>query len=544
MFMLRDINGLPPVPTEPSGYEAWKRLVLLHRLKVLRECHASNAKHREHRQREVGLCQQDRLYLANVYGTIYEGRDGVYEEGTGGYLPFVMYPFQVEVWNWLDARMKGRGNNGDGLIVKSREMGLSNISVMWAGSKWLIDSPFQCRVASRVADLVDKTGDPDSLFWKLDTFLQGMPSWLLQAFAPGFDWKHHRISMQIRNPRNGNTIKGESTTANLGRGGRASVILYDEAAFMPNFGVIWTAGRASSPHRIAISTVNIDEGMDFHDIHKGKNGHRAPAILEIPWNAHPHHTQAWFEEEMKRDTLEGIKREVLMDYFAGTGEWVYPDAQKKEVGDFPYEPYAGPIFGAFDDGFDDEWFMHLIQYNMKTGRHRVIESYWNKHKKVDFYGSLMTGVPRSDLAWGDNEIAFVKMVNMLPGITWIGDPHAANREQIAGMSVIDHLAQNYNIHVMYDMSKRGDVERRVALSHLIPLLDFNATDRVMYALDNLKRNRFPKQKSGSDQQNEAKKAIHDETSHATTAFEWYAVNFEQFRQILSQPMSWEGPLNE
>lgn len=232
-----------------------------------------------------------------------------------------------------------------------------------------------------------------------------------------------------------------------------------------------------------------------------------------------------------------------MDYFAGTGEWVYPESHKKEVGEYPYEPYAGPIFGAFDDGWDDEWAIHLIQYNVRTGRHRVLESYRNSHQKVDFYGALMTGVPRSDHNWGDDELAFVKLIQQLPGVTWVGDPHIANREQITGMSVFEHLAEYFNIHVMFDFHARDHKDRRVALSHLLPQFDFHDTPRVSYALEALKRNRYRKQKSGSELQTEAKNPIHDETSHPTTAFEWYAVNFEHIRHIMSQPMTWEGEPN-
>lgn len=542
---MRNIKHLPPTPKTPRGYATWRRDVLAHRLLVLQETSERNPNHRENRQREVDRCRADRLYLAAVYGTIYEARpDESGDDRKSGYLPWIPYPFQVQVWEWFDQRMQARGNLGDGLIPKSREMGLSNIAMFWVATKWAIDTPFQARVASRVADLVDVSGDPDSLFWKLDTFLQGLPRWLLTALVPGFNWKKHRKSMHLINPRNGNTVRGESTTANLGRGGRASVIIYDEAAFMDNFGIIWTAGRASSRHRIAISTVNIANGMDFYNIHHGKGGYAKPATLEVPWNAHPDHDQAWFQGEIERDTPEAIRREVLMDYFAGTGEWVYPESHGKEVGSYPYEPYAGPIFGAIDDGFDDEWCIHLIQYNVKTGRHRLLETYRNKHQKVDFYGSLMTGVPRSDIRWGEKEYAFAKLCASMPGITWVGDPHIANREQITGMSVFEHFAANWNIYILYDMDVRNHVDRRVALSHIIPVLDFNDTPDVSYALEALKRNRYPKSKEGSERQTEAKNPIHDDTSHPTTALEWYAVNFEQFKSIFSQrQVQWDGEPN-
>lgn len=540
---MRNILNLPPTPTDRTEWLPWREAVLRHRLAVIIETRSTTPGYKLARAREISRCAEDRAYLAAVYGTIYEARPDEDGDRAAGFIPFIPYPFQIELWEWLDTRMTKRGNEGDGLIPKSRTMGISNTVAFWGSTKWLVDDPFQMRIASRVADLVDKTGDPDSLFWKIDTFLQGLPSWLLQAFCPGFSWRRHRADMILRNPRNGNVIKGESTTANLGRGGRATVIFYDEAAFMDRFGTIWTAGRASTRHRIACSTVNIDNGLDFYNMHLGKAGYTQPPVMEIPWSAHPEHDASWFAEELRRDTIEGVKREVLMDYFAGTGEWCYPESQKKSIADYPYEPYAGPVYGAFDDGFDDEWAIHLIQYNVRTGRHRVLESYRNSHKKVDFYGALMTGVPRSDFEWGEDELAFVNMVRSSPGVTWIGDPHISNREQVSGMSVFDRLAQEWNIHVMYDMNARDVVARRVALSHLLPMFDFNDTVRVEYTLSALQRNRFKKTRQGHENAVEVRKAIHDDTSHPVQALEWYATAFESFIHTVGKKIEWTGEDN-
>lgn len=513
---------------------------------MIKDTDAKRVGYREARAREIQRCADDRLYLAAVYGTIYEARPDESGETDAGYIPFIPYPFQVEVWDWLDDLMSKKGRRGDGLIKKSRTMGLSNITVFWAATKWMIETPFQARLASRVADLVDNAGDTDSLFWKLDTFLQGLPEWLFLAFCPGFKWSRSsgcRNAMIIRNPRNGNTIKGESTTANLGRGGRATIIIYDEAAFMDNFGTVWTAGRASTRHRLAVSTVNISNGMEFHDLEKGKNGYTAPNVLEVPWNTHPDHDDKWLKDEMERDTVEGVKREILMDYFAGTGEWVYPEAQSKECGNYPYEPYAGPVFGAFDDGFDDEWAIHLIQYNVMTGRHRVFESYRNRHQKTDFYGALMTGTPRSDLLWTEKEERFAALIRRLPGITWVGDPHISNREQITGMSVFEHLQRNWNVHVMYDMSRRGHPERKNALSHILRMMDFHDTIDVQYTLNALQRNRYKRSRQGAELQTEAKEPIHDDTSHPVQALQWYAMNFEVFQHINHRNINWTGEDN-
>ena len=543
----RHIEGLPPIPEDNSGWEEWNYRVLRHRVQVYEETATDWSGQQEARAREIVRVANDGRYWLSTYGAIYEARPPEDDEDRpGSYLPFVPYLFQLYVWDWFDERMRTRGSGGDGVIVKSRDMGLSNMACAYNDYAWMTKRPWQARILSRNEKLVDETGNPDSMFWKIDLLLKSTPAWMVDAFAPGFDWKRHRLMLRLVNPGNGNAIAGESTQVNAGRGGRASMIVLDEAAFMPKFNAIWTATRASSRHRIAISTVSIDEGMDFHNLHKGKHQDR-PAILEIPYHLHPFHDRAWLDNEISRDTEAGIRREIFMDYFAGTSEFVYPEVQTKELGPYPFLPYAGPLFLTFDDGFDDYWAMHLIQYIKNTGRHRVIDSYFNSHMPVDFYGSLMTGQLLGEFGrfYGDRERYFASMMAQLPVPTFIGDPHGANTEQIAGMSVFDRLSQRFGIFVNYDMHKRQHKDRRVKLSLIAPMMDFNATEGVEWALHSLKMYRFKKIKEGREQTSEFKQPLHDENSHASTAFEFYAVNFDDFKHVLTGgTVSYGGDYNK
>lgn len=529
---IRSVNYLPQTPSTPSGYQHYRGLVLRHRIMVERECEWSE----QARAREIVRCADDPAYFMATYGTIYEARprEEGDEQSGAGFIPFIPYPFQIQTIDWFGERMRSKGKMADGLIVKSRDMGLSNIAVFWLAHQWLFQEPFQARLLSRKEDLVDAKGDPDSLMWKLDTFLKGLPAWLLEAgTGPDFSWRKHRTKLRLRNPRNGNAISGESTQQNAGRGGRASVVILDEAAFMPGFGQIWTGLRASTNHRIAISTVSLDEGHDFYNLHHGKEGYDRPAILEIPWNVHPFHDAAWLQDQMSRDTAAGVQREILMNYFAGGGEWVYPESHRKETGDYDYEPYAGPLYVAIDDGWDDEWAVHLIQYNVTTGRHRLIDSVFGKHLHADYWGSVLTGIPRSDFNYDDNALQFMRLMRQLPGVTFVGDTHTTHRNTIDGQSLHTYLAKNYNIHIMVDFMAVDQPTRRLKLGSLIPMFDFNDTPGGNYTLEALKRNRFKTRKTGHQDATEQRNSIHDWTSHPVSALEWYAVNFETFMTIVT-----------
>ena len=240
---IRDIPWLPPSPQSPQDWEEWEKLILEHRISVLYGAdHGVDGLTPEAvRAREITRCDLSGEYMANTYGMIYEarGEEGyqenlVYNEEDdswlyneedirSGIIPYVQYPFQIDFFDWMTERMLSRGPMGDGVVIKARDMGLSNSIVFWIAHKWLFRRPFQARLLSRNERLVDQTGDPDSLFWKLDTYLMGLPSYIFDHGAPGFDWRQHRLMLRLMNPANGNLVSGESTQADAGRGGRATV---------------------------------------------------------------------------------------------------------------------------------------------------------------------------------------------------------------------------------------------------------------------------------------------------------------------------------
>lgn len=538
-----DIPFLPPSPQTPDQWFDWYDQVLNHRLNILVETADPGPAGEAARAREVDRCRRSRPYMIATYGSIYEARpaEESYDENeppAGFMIPFVPFPYQIRVMFEYYRIRKTRGVKGDGLWVKSRDMGLSNLAGFLIAGDWACEPVFQARMLSRVEDLVDATGDPDSLFWKIEQFLAGLPKWLFAALVPGFDWKRHRQKMRFINPATKNTIAGESTQANAGRGGRATVIIYDEAAFMPNFGAIWTAGRASTRHRIAISTVSVDEGLDFYNLHHGKGGYDQPSILRIPHYEHPFHDDDWLAQERARDTEEGIQREVFMNYQAGTGEWVYPESHVKNPGDYPFIPGAGHAYVTMDDGFDDDFAIVWVQYIRETGRFRVFQGYKNSHLVTDFYGSLLKGVPESgpgiNFPYGMRERKIMQRQLELPPMTYTVDAHMTNVEQLTGSSPFERLASKYGIVPHMSFKKRSFKDRRLALGAILPLMDFHDGDGGEEVLEALQRYRFKSVREGRDQLSEYKQPLHDKDSHYVTALEWFAVSWPDIKYAAGQ----------
>jgi hypothetical protein len=541
-LMIANIPWLPPVPQTPEEWHDWEPLVLEHRLNVLRETMQSA----EARAREIARCDLSVEYFANTYGMIYEARgeaeyqdyeqlldeEWAPEESRSGIIPYIQYPFQIEFFRWLNDRMRSRGPEGDGIVEKCRDMGLSNSAAFWIGHKWLFRKPFQARLLSRNEKLVDETGNPDSLFWKVDTFLMGLPRWLFEAGAPGFDWKQHRLMLRLINPSNGNLISGESTQSDAGRGGRSTIILYDEFAFMDDGEAIWSAGRASTNHRLGITTPSTSKGLDAYNIIHGEEGYEQPAVLAIPWNEHPLHDNKWFEEERRRDKPQRFAQEVLLDWTAGAGSWVYPETHPYTPADHPWMP-GGDLIITMDDGFDDDYSIVAMQYDNSTGRIRVLDSYQNSHKPIDFYGYLLRGVLNDQFTYGYREHEFMNFLRNKGPALYYGDAHGAHIEQVSGESIFSHLATKFGINVNYYIGPNSGTrltfaQRRLQLGKLLPRMDFDNTPGARYVLECLKKHRF-KDAEDRDQMREYREPLHSKWSHTVSALEYFAVQFDVFK---------------
>jgi hypothetical protein len=552
------IPGLPPTPQSPAEYHEWAERIIEHRVEMAYLGGISE----EIRAREAIRCSKSFLYCATTYGFIFEARgdadwedeewdedwDGFDDEDeelesepqAGGIIPFIPYPFQIELSYWIDQRMRSKGPTADGAVIKARDMGVSNVFAFWTAHKWLFRNPFQARLLSRNERLVDRTGDPDSLFWKIDTFLMSLPDYIFDYGAPGFSWKQHRLMMRLINPSNGNLISGESTQADAGRGGRATVALLDEGPFMDDFGDIWSALRGSTKHRFMVGTPSTRKGFDAYNLVHGEEGYTQPAVLKIEWSEHPDHDLEWFEMEAKRDHPQKFAREVLMDWHAGAGEWVYPETHTMEPGHYPYIPHAGDLVCVIDDGGDDYFAIGIGQYIESTGRFRILKSYQNSHQPTDFYGELLTAKPSARFHWGREERDFIEWLKNKPPMTFYGDAHGAHIEQIANMSVYEHLFNKYGIIVNYYIGPDSGTrltfqQRRLKMGELLTFTDFDDDPSAQFVLTAFKRHKFREDEEHRLLSNESRQPIHNNKfSHIVSAFEYFAVQWELFRQTTAK----------
>ncbi len=239
-------------------------------------------------------------------------------------MPFVLFPRQRELLDFILARMRARE---PGIIEKSRDCGASWLSMCLAASLCLFHRSVVICVGSSKEDKIDRSGDPDSLFWKVRFFLQHLPP----EFRGSWDETRHSAHLRIGFPDTGSAIVGEAGDQ-IGRGGRSSLALLDESAFLERQQLIEASLASNTDCRIDISTPN---GRANAFASKRWSG-RIP-VFTFGWRHDPRKNDAWYERQC--ELLDPVTRaqEIDLSYDASVegivipSEWVHAavDAHKK-----------------------------------------------------------------------------------------------------------------------------------------------------------------------------------------------------------------------
>lgn len=254
----------------------------------------------ELQQQLMEMCRQSFPFWCNLFAwtfVIYQVKETgqriakLDEKDT----PFALWPCQEKCWSAIEiARAAGRSI----AIEKSRDMGATWLVLAWM--VWMARfHGAQMGVASRKEDLVDKTGDPDALYTKIDYLVKWMPKWMRG--------RKERTAMHI-GFHGGGTIDGETTNKDAFRGGRKHAILLDEAAAMDNLSSIV---RASKDAGLCIYVSTHEEVSYFLDLcTTGRVD-----VFQLGWYDHPE---------------KGIGRELIIDENSGEEDYTSPWLKEQE----------------------------------------------------------------------------------------------------------------------------------------------------------------------------------------------------------------------
>lgn len=229
-------------------------------------------------------------------------------KGLPARMPFIPFEKQVELVGFILSLMD---DEESGLIEKSRDMGATWICCAISVWLWLYRPGSAIGWGSRKELLVDKLGDPDSIFEKIRMIIRAMPAYMLPE---GFSQKEHLCYMKCINPENDSTITGEAGD-NIGRGGRSSIFFKDESAHYEHPEFIEASLGDNTSVQVDISSV-CGEGTVFH--RKRMSGVVRPFIMD--WRDHPAKNQAWYDKRKQSADAQGLThvfaQEVDRDYAA------------------------------------------------------------------------------------------------------------------------------------------------------------------------------------------------------------------------------------
>lgn len=295
-------------------------------------------------------------------------------------LPFVLFERQGQLNDFLLECLREEAN---GLIDKSRDTGVTWDCAAFSVWLWRFWPGSSIGWGSRKEQLVDKIGDPDSIFEKMRIIIRGLP----RFFWPrGFDPNLHMTYMRIINPENDATITGESGD-NIGRGGRKLIFFKDESAHYERPESIEAALADNTRVQIDISTPNgvgtvfdrkRNSGVEWHPGRKIEKG--ATRVFVLDWRDHPAKTQEWYDTREKAAKGSGLlhlfRQEVDRDAAASLSgviikpEWVraavdahielnFGDAGMWSAGFDPYDEGGDQHALAFRKGvvlhYAEEW---------------------------------------------------------------------------------------------------------------------------------------------------------------------------------------------
>lgn len=229
-------------------------------------------------------------------------------------VPFLLFPKQRDWVDWLVERWHA---GEPGLTDKSRDLGLSWLSVATACTLCIFHDGFAAGFGSRKEEYVDKIGSPKSLFWKAREFMRGLPP----EFRAGHNPNIHAPHLRLTFPDTGSVITGEAGD-NIGRGDRASIYFVDESAHLERPMLAEASLSATTNCRIDISSAN-GTANPFYD---KRMRYPARQVFTLHWRDDPRKDDAWYAKQVENLDPVTVAQEIDINYSASITGVIIPSA--------------------------------------------------------------------------------------------------------------------------------------------------------------------------------------------------------------------------
>ena len=244
---------------------------------------------------EYAKCVQDPAYFIKKYCYI--------QHPVRGKIKFMLYPFQENV---LWAFVKHTRN----IILKNRQMGLSTLSAAY--SLWLMTF-FNDK---NIYVIATKQEVAKNIISKVKMMHHNLPSWLKQKCV-----EDNKLGQKYNN---GSRIFAGTSATDAGRSEAVSLLILDEAAFIPKMSDLWGALQptiSTGGDIIVLSTPN-GVGNWFHQSFLGAEEDKNNFFpITLHWTLHPERDQTWRDEQDKELGIR-LARQECDGSFLASGDTV------------------------------------------------------------------------------------------------------------------------------------------------------------------------------------------------------------------------------
>lgn len=434
------------------------------------------------------------------------------------HLPFILFDYQKQAIRWMVEHIEG---GKDGLIEKSRDMGVTWIVFVYVPLYyWLFRDGINILEGSYKERLVDDRSK-DSLFGMLDYAIDSLPKWLLPS---GFNKEKHRTQMKLINPVTGNIISGDTMNPDFGRGTRKTVVLFDEHGSWDYAKDAWESAGDSTSCRISNST---PKGYNFYATLRNSG----IDLLTLHWKLHPLKDEAWYQFEKRRRTEEEVAQELDISYNKSQEGRVYPEWNEINVeqGLFEYDDEK-PLYVGWDYGGSDDTAIIWAQPG-EDRRLRIIDTYRNTKKIIDFYIPFVTGFVGDGYTYTKDELEMISRHSKWRRGIHFGDPSGRFTNQVTNTTIFKTLA-NYGIVTNFRDEWKNFQKRRTAgklrIQEGILLNDNKRTQYFNLCMLNAS---YPVVKNKGMEEVRSILPKHDYTSHYRSAFEYLCLGLSEFNQV-------------
>jgi phage terminase large subunit len=291
--------------------------------------------------------------LINDWGMTYDPRN--VERGLPAVVPFLLFPRQREWCEWVVERWKA---GGPGVSPKSRDVGMSWLSVGLAAALCLTHENLAAGFGSRKWEYVDKLSSPKSLFWKAREFLKRLPP----EINGGWNHKRDSVEGRISFPGSGSVMTGEAGDG-IGRGDRASIYFVDESAHLERPALIDASLSATTNCRIDISSAN-GIGNSFYQKFSDWSGKAPERVFTLHWRDDPRKDDEWYRKQCDELDPVTVAQEIDINFAASqTGilipaAWISAAIDADKVLGFTVRGDRRGALDVADEGKDMNAFAH------------------------------------------------------------------------------------------------------------------------------------------------------------------------------------------